>query len=164
MNRIAPLAIACLLVLSGCHKASDTDRADLSHAAAAPAPAVAATTSATPPTPQTALDHVTLEGKPVTVDGMSLQKYVFQPSPQPQVTVMLDKGDWSKEGALHVDMQNAMPWAVTLTVDVLGQKDGERLHATVGIPAGPPQTLVVPLHATSPRAMGMQVGPPMPYM
>jgi len=168
MNRIAPLAIACLLVLGGCHKTSDTDRADLSHAAAAPAP-VASTSAApspqTPPaTPQTSLDHVALDGKPVTVDGMSLQRYVFQPSPQPQVTVVLDKGDWSKEGSLRVDMQNAMAWAVTLNVDIDGVKAGEHLHASVGIPAGPPQTLVIPLHATSPRAMGMQVGPPMPYV
>ncbi|QNJ99927.1 beta-agarase [Dyella telluris] len=168
MNRIAPLAACCLLALSGCHKASDTDRADLSHAVAtASAPAAAAsnvTATPAPKTPQTSLDHVVLDGKPVTVDGMSLQRYVFQPSPQPQVTVMLDKGDWSKEGSLRVDMQNAMPWAVTLTVDIDGVKAGEHLHATVGIPAGPPQTLVIPLRATSPRDMGMQVGPPMPYV
>ena len=167
MNRIALLAIACLPVLAGCHKASDTDRADLSHAAASPAPAVsapAAPVAPTPEKPQTTLDHVVQDGKPVTVDGMSLQRYVFQPSPQPQVTVVLDKGDWAKEGSLRVDMQNAMQWAVTLTVDIDGVKEGEHLHATVGIPAGPPQTLVIPLHATSPRAMGMQAGPPMPYM
>jgi hypothetical protein len=168
MNRIVFLAIACLPALAGCHKASDTDRADLSHAAAKPAPA-ASTPAApepapAPPSPQTTLDHVVLDGKPVTVQGMSLQRYVFQPAAQPQVTVMLDKGDWSKEGSLRVDMQNAMQWAVTLTVDIDGAKPGEHLHTTVGIPAGPPQTLVIPLHATSPRAMGMQAGPPMPYM
>ena len=31
------------------------------------------------------------------------------------------------------------------------------------MPAGPAQTLVIPLQATSPRAQGMQVGPPMPF-
>lgn len=168
MNRIVFLAIACLPVLAGCHKASDTDRADLSHAAASPAPAAstpaAPVPAPAPASPQTTLDHVVLDGKPVTVQGMSLQRYVFQPAAQPQVTVMLDKGDWSKEGSLRVDMQNAMSWAVTLTVDIDGAKQGDHLHATVGIPAGPPQTLVIPLHATSPRAMGMQAAPPMPYM
>jgi hypothetical protein len=168
MNRIVFLAIACLPVLAGCHKASDTDRADLSHAAAKPAPAASApaapVATPAPPSPQTTLDHVVLDGKPVTVQGMSLQRYVFQPAAQPQVTVMLDKGDWSKEGSLRVDMQNAMQWAVTLTVDIDGAKQGEHLHTTVGIPAGAPQTLVIPLHATSPRAMGMQAAPPMPYM
>ena len=168
MNRIVFLAIACLPVLAGCHKASDTDRADLSHAAASPAPAASAPAAPVPtpapPSPQTTLDHVVLDGKPVTVQGMSLQRYVFQPAAQPQVTVMLDKGDWSKEGSLRVDMQNAMSWAVTLTVDIDGARQGDHLHATVGIPAGPPQTLVIPLHATSPRAMGMQAAPPMPYL
>lgn len=166
MNRIAPLAVVCVLALAGCHKASDTDRADLSHAHAAtatsaPPPAAA---SGNAPATQANLDNVTLDGKPVTIEGMSLQRYVFAPSPHPQVTVAIDKGDWSKEGSLRVDMQNAMQWAVTLNVDIDGAKEGERLHATLGIPAGPPQTLIIPLHATSPRAMGMQAGPPMPYM
>jgi len=93
MNRIAPLAVACLLALCGCHKASDTDRADLSHAAASPAPAASTPAAPAPQKPETTLDHVVLDGKPVTVEGMSLQRYVFQPSPQPQVTVVLDKGD-----------------------------------------------------------------------
>ena len=165
MRRTAPLVACCLLALAGCQKAADTDRADLSRVAATPlSTAKAQTTSA--PTTQTALAHVDRDGAPITVAGMSLQRYVFQPSPQPQLTVSLDKGewDWSKEGSLRVDMQNAMPWAVTLTVDIDGATDGQHLHATVGIPAGPPQTLVIPLHATSPRAMGMQAGPPMPYM
>ncbi|WP_243042717.1 beta-galactosidase [Dyella sedimenti] len=165
MNRIAPLALSCLLVLAGCHKASDTDRADLSKAAT-PVPAPQAQSPAAGPVTQTVLDHVQRDGAPVTVTGMSLQRYVFQPAAQPQVVVSLSQGewDWSKEGAMRVDVQNAMSWAVTLTVDIDGAKEGERLHATIGIPAGPPQTLVIPLHATSPRAMGMQVGPPMPYL
>ncbi|WP_130617411.1 beta-galactosidase [Dyella amyloliquefaciens] len=166
MRRIAPLAVCCLLALAGCQKAADTDRADLSRVAATPLPTTAKAPATTAPTTQTALDHVDRDGAPITVAGMSLQRYVFQPSPQPQLTVSLDKGewDWSKEGSLHVDMQNAMPWAITLTVDIDGAKEGQHLHATVGIPAGPPQTLIIPLHAASPRAMGMQAGPPMPYV
>ncbi|WP_267224702.1 beta-agarase [Dyella silvae] len=164
MKRIVPLALCCLLALTACHKASDTDRADLSRAAPAPTPA--SHSNPATPTTQTALDNVQRDGAPVTVSGMSLQRYVFQPSPQPQVVVSLSQGEWnwSKESALHVDMQNAMPWAVTLTVDIDGAKEGQHLHATVGVPPGPPQTLVIPLHATSPRDMGMQVGPPMPYV
>ncbi len=163
MRRIAPLALSCLLALAGCHKASDTDRADLSHVAAT-TPAIASHSTA--PTTQTALDHVEPVGAPVTVGGLSLQRYTFQPSPQPQLVVSLSQGewDWSREGALHVDMQNAMSWAVTLTVDIDGVGNGQHLHATIPVPAGPPATLVVPLHATSPRMMGMQAGPPMPYV
>lgn len=164
MSRIAPLAACCLLALAGCHKASDTDRADLSRVASTPTTSAKAQTSAAPTT-QTSLEQVKLDGAPVTVAGMSLQRYVFQPSLQPQVVVALSQGtwDWSKEGSLHVDMQNVMPWAVTLTVDIDGTQPGQHLHATVGLPPGPPQTLIVPLHATSPRLMGMQAGPPMPY-
>ncbi|MHA6205074.1 beta-agarase [Dyella soli] len=165
MNRIAPLALSCLFTLTACHKGKDTDQADLSRAAPAPARTTAVAAAARPAT-QTTLDQVEREGAPVTVTGLALQRYVFQPSPQPQLVVSLSQGewDWSKEGALHVDMQNAMAWAVTLTVDVDGAADGQHLHATVPVPAGAPATLVVPLHATSPRAMGMQAGPPMPYV
>lgn len=166
MRRIASLSLCCLLALAGCHKASDTDRADLSRVAAAAAATPARAAAPSAPATQTQLEQVKPDGAPVTVAGMSLQRYVFQPSPQPQVVVSMGQGewDWSREGSLHVDMQNAMPWAVTLTVDIDGAKEGQHLHATVGIPPGPPQTLIVPLHATSPRAMGMQAGPPMPYL
>ena len=165
MNRIVPLAVCCVLALAGCHKASDTDRADLSRAPSAPTPS-ANTHATSTPTTQTTLDQVQRDGTPVTVNGMSLQRYVFQPSAKPQLVVALSQGewDWSKEGALHVDVQNVMSWAVTLTVDIDGATEGQHLHATVGVPAGPPQTLVIPLHATSPRVMGMQAAPPMPYM
>ncbi len=169
MNRIAPIALSCLLALTACHKGSDTDQADLSRSVPTPAHTAVVAKAAVPttgtPVTQTALEQVERDGAPVTLAGMALQRYVFQPSPTPQLVVSLSQGewDWSKEGALHVDMQNAMPWAVTLTIDIDGATEGQHLHATVGVPAGPPQTLVVPLHATSPRAMGMQAGPPMPY-
>jgi len=165
MKRIAPLALSCLLALTACHKSGNTDQADLSRSAPTPAPAPAAVTvKSTTPTIETALNQVQRDGAPVTVEGMSLQRYTFEPSQQPQLVVTLSEGewDWSKEGALRVSVQNAMQWAVTLTVDIDGAAESQHLHATIGVPAGPPQTLVVPLHATSPRAMGMQAGPPMP--
>lgn len=96
--------------------------------------------------------------------GMPLQRYAFQPGGQPQIVITPAAGVWngSGQGALQIQVQNAMPWAVTLDVTIDGAA-GQRLHAQVGLPAGPARTLVIPLHATSPRAFGMQVGPPMPF-
>ena len=94
------------------------------------------------------------------VSGESLRRYTYEPSAQPHVRLM-PRQPWRGEGEWRVRVQNAMPWAVTLAVDIEGTS-GAHLRATVGLPAGPAQTLVVPLHATSPRAFGMQFGPPMP--
>jgi hypothetical protein len=96
--------------------------------------------------------------------GTPLGRYAFHPGSQPQIVITPAHGTWngSGQGALQVQVQNAMPWALTLVIDVDGGAAGQRLHAVVGLPAGPAQTLVIPLHATSPRAFGMQVGPPMP--
>ena len=96
--------------------------------------------------------------------GTALGRYAFQPSSQPQIVIAPATGawNWSGQGALHIQVQNAMPWAVTLDVDIDGSA-GQHLHAAVGLPAGPAQTLVIPLQATSARAFGMQVGPPMPF-
>jgi len=98
-------------------------------------------------------------------DGVAQQRYAFQPAAQPQIVIAPAHGmwDWSGQGELHVRVQNAMPWAVTLTIDIDGADASQHLHADVGLPAGPAQMLVLPLHATSPRAFGMQVGPPMPF-
>jgi hypothetical protein len=98
-------------------------------------------------------------------DGVEQAAFVFQPAPQPTVTLAPASGswDWSVANAMRLRVQNGMPWMVTLVVEVDDTKQG-RLRATVGIPAGPPQTLVLPLAATSPRAFGMQVGPPMPFV
>lgn len=95
-------------------------------------------------------------------DGETLRRYTFEPAAQPQLTLMPPAGALDAAGELRLRVQNAMPWAVTLVVDVEGGR-GERLHAAVGLPAGPAQTLVLPLHATSPRVFGMQAGPPMPF-
>lgn len=111
------------------------------------------------------LDHVQrIGGTERAGDGVAQQRYAFQPAAQPQVVIAPASGawDWSGQGELRLRVQNAMPWAVTLMVEIDGVAD-QRLQATVGVPAGPAQTLVVPLQATSPRGEGMQVGPPMPF-
>jgi hypothetical protein len=97
--------------------------------------------------------------------GTALQRYAFQPSAQPQLVIAPANGvwNWTGQGALQIEVQNAMAWAVTLVVDIDGAVPNQHLHAMVGLPAGPAQTLIVPLHATSPRSFGMQVGPPMPF-
>jgi hypothetical protein len=97
-------------------------------------------------------------------DGGEQVAATFRPAIQPTIGLMPASGswDWSTKGELRLRVQNGMPWALTLVVDIADAKQG-RLHTVVGIPPGPPQTLVVPLAATSPRAFGMQAGPPMPF-
>jgi hypothetical protein len=111
------------------------------------------------------LDHVQRVGAVEHAsDGVAQQRYAFQPASHPQIVLAPASGawDWSGQGELRLHVQNAMPWAVTLTVEIDGATE-QRLQATVGVPAGPAQTLVIPLHATSPRDQGMQAGPPMPF-
>jgi hypothetical protein len=126
------------------------------HAAAMPAIDLSADT------PAVRLEHVQRGAAQRLPDGETLRRYTFEPAARPQVTLAPAAGALDPAGELRLRVQNAMPWAVTLEVDVEGS-GGAYLHATVGLPAGPPQTLVLPLHATSPRAFGMQAGPPMPY-
>ena len=98
-------------------------------------------------------------------DGAKQQRYTFQPATQPQVVVMPAQGvwNWQGQGELHLRVQNAMPWAVTLVVDIDGADTKQHLHTVVGLPAGPAQTLVVPLRAVSPLTFGMQAGPTRPF-
>ncbi|WP_345783609.1 beta-agarase [Fulvimonas sp. R45] len=98
-------------------------------------------------------------------DGVAQRRYTFQPAAQPQIAVTPAQAgwDWRGQGELRLRVQNAMPWALTLVVDIDGADAKSHLHAVVGLPAGPAQTLVVPLHATSPLVFGMQAGPPMPF-
>ena len=98
-------------------------------------------------------------------DGVAQRRYTFQPGARPQLVLSPVRGswDWSRRGEWHLRVQNAMPWAVTLQVTIEGAAGGQALHATVGLPAGPAQTLVVPLRAVSPREAGMQAPPPMPF-
>ena len=94
--------------------------------------------------------------------GETLRRYAFEPAARPVLELSPAGDALDTAGELRLRVQNAMPWAVTLVVEVEG-RDGGHLQATVGLPAGPVQTLVLPLHATSPRAFGMQAGPPMPF-
>lgn len=149
MNRRASIWL-CLCCLSACHTASAPAVADL-----AGPDAIA----------QVALDRVQRTGAVEhAADGVAQQRYAFQPATHPQIVLTPARGawDWSKQGELHLRVQNAMTWAVTLTVDI-DDAAGQHLQAILGVPAGPAQTLVIPLHATSPRGQGMQVGLPMPF-
>lgn len=114
---------------------------------------------------QIQLDHVQRVGQMEhDVRGTPLQRYAFQPSSQPQLVVAPRAGAWSLlgQGALQIPLQNAMPWAITLDVDI-DDSNGGHLHTVLGLPPGPEQTVIIPLHATSPRTLGMQAGPPMPF-
>ena len=150
MKRLVAICM-CLAVLAGCH--------------ATDAPALPDLASASPD-PQVSLDQVLRTGTVEHAsDGVAQRRYVFQAGAHPQIvlTPAHDAWDWSAKGELRIHVQNAMPWAVTLRVEIDSATAGEHLQATVGVPAGPAQTLVIPLQATSPRAQGMQVGPPMPF-
>ena len=95
--------------------------------------------------------------------GEELVAVTFKPASKPSLVLAPMQGVWAwpVNGTMRLRVQNGMPWPVTLMVDVAS---GEKhLTATVGLPPGPPQTLSVSLAATSPRAFGMQVGPPMPF-
>ena len=95
-------------------------------------------------------------------DGSDLVAVTFQPSPSPSLVIAPKQGTWAwpANGAMRLRVQNGMPWPVTLIVDIASS--GKHTTTTVGVPPGPPQTLSVSLKPTSPRAFGMQVGPPMP--
>lgn len=95
--------------------------------------------------------------------GEVLRRFSFTASPQPGLRLSPQKGDWdwSQQGAMSLRLQNAMDWAMTLNVRI-ESRDGQALFARIALPAGPAQTLLVPLTPTSPRASGMRAGPPMP--
>jgi len=146
----------CLFGLSACHATAAPGVLDLAGSATAISDAAIHLT----------LDHVQRVGAVEHAsDGVAQQRYAFQSTAHPQIVITPASGawDWSAQGELRLRVQNAMPWAVTLNLEIDGMAAGQQLQATVGLPAGPAQTLVVPLHATSPRAFGMQAGPPMPF-
>ncbi|QWT20112.1 hypothetical protein KPL74_20505 [Bacillus sp. NP157] len=138
----------CLLLAgigSGAHAAS----VDIVH----PSPAVRVTPAGT------TLDPTVRKA----ADGSELVAVTYTPSASPSLAMAPASGSWAwpANGTLRLRVQNGMPWPVTLIVDVASGQ--QHLKATVGLPPGPPQILSVPLTATSPRAFGMQVGPPMPF-
>ena len=98
-----------------------------------------------------------------TPEGEVLRRFTFTAAKQPSLRLSPQKGDWdwSQQGAMSLRLQNAMDWALTLHVRI-ESRDGKALYSRIALPAGPAQTLLVPLTATSPLARGMRAGPPMP--
>ena len=102
-------------------------------------------------------------GEP-TPQGEVLRRVTFHPAAQPSVKLTPQGGswDWSQQTQMSLRVQNAMDWALTLDV-LIESTDGQRLSARIALPAGPAQTLLIPLQATSPRDHGMRAGVPMPW-
>ncbi|MFC0666685.1 beta-agarase [Azotobacter chroococcum] len=107
------------------------------------------------------LPELTAEG---VAGGELLRRVTFNPQEGPSLRLTPQQGswDWSSTGAVSLRIQNAMDWALTLQVSI-ESADGKFLKTLVALPAGPAQTLVLPLHASSPRAQGMRAAPPMPW-
>ncbi|MGY3173973.1 hypothetical protein ACVWYU_003376 [Pseudomonas sp. TE12234] len=98
-----------------------------------------------------------------TAEGEVLRRVTFNPVARPTLRLSPQNGawDWSQSGFMSLRVQNAMDWALTLYV-AIQSNDGKTLVSRVDLPAGPAQTLLVPLQPTSPLSMGMKAGPPMP--
>lgn len=98
-----------------------------------------------------------------TAEGEVLRRFTFSAAEHPSLRLSPQAGDWnwSQQTAMSLRLQNAMDWAVTLDVRI-ESRDGKALHSRIDLPAGPAQTLLVPLSAISPGAQGMRAGPPMP--
>lgn len=108
------------------------------------------------------LPELTAESTP---EGEILRRLTFNPAQQPSLRLTPQQGswDWSTAGAVSLRIQNAMDWALTLQVSI-ESADGKVLHGSIALPAGPAQTLLLPLHAVSPQTQGMRAGPPMPWV
>ena len=93
-----------------------------------------------------------------------LRRITFNPAERPSLRLAPAAGnwDWTQHQAIDLRVQNAMDWALTLEVRI-ESADGASLHSRIALPAGPAQTLLVPLHATSPRDQGMRAGVSMPW-
>ena len=98
-----------------------------------------------------------------TPEGEVLRRVIFNPAQAPSLRMTPQTGvwDWSQSGMMTLRIQNAMNWALTLDVTVQSS-DGKILTSRIDLPAGPAQTLLLPLQANSPRSQGMRAGPPMP--
>src|SRR5690606_7327425 len=100
-----------------------------------------------------------------TAEGEVLRRVVFNPVARPTLRLSPQSGawDWSAGQALTLRLQSAMDWALTVDVTVQSS-DGRTLTSRVDLPAGPAQTVMVPLKARSPLSQGMRAGPPMPWV
>lgn len=99
-----------------------------------------------------------------TAEGEVLRRVIFNPVAKPSLRLTPQNGvwDWSADSAMTLRVQSAMDWALTLYVQIQSS-DGKTLNSRIDLPAGPAQTLIVPLQASSPLSQGMRVGPPMPW-
>ncbi|MDD1017194.1 beta-agarase [Pseudomonas rubra] len=100
-----------------------------------------------------------------TAEGEVLRRVVFNPVQQPKLRMTPQSGawDWSSATAMTLRLQSAMDWALTVDVTVQSS-DGKTLTSRIDLPAGPAQTVYVPLKASSPLSQGMRAGPPMPWV
>jgi hypothetical protein len=98
-----------------------------------------------------------------TPEGEVLRRVTFNPMARPTLRLTPQTGawDWSQSGMMTLRLQSAMDWAVTVYVQIQSN-DGRTLVSRVDLPAGPAQTLLVPLVASTPLSQGMKAGPPMP--
>ncbi len=98
-----------------------------------------------------------------TAEGEVLRRVTFNPAAQPNLRLTPQSGawDWSQSGVMSLRIQSAMNWALTLYVKIQSN-DGKTLVSRIDLPAGPAQTLLVPLTPSSPLSQGMKAGPPMP--
>ncbi|MBK5530110.1 beta-galactosidase [Pseudomonas sp. TH06] len=98
-----------------------------------------------------------------TPEGEVLRRVTFNPVARPTLRLTPQTGawDWSQSGMMSLRLQSAMNWAVTVYVQIQSN-NGQTLTSRVDLPAGPAQTLLVPLVATTPLSQGMKAGPPMP--
>ncbi|AYF85753.1 beta-agarase [Pseudomonas sp. DY-1] len=107
------------------------------------------------------LPSVTAE---TTANGEVLRRLTFNAAEKPSLRLTPQSGtwDWTKAEAMSLRIQSAQDWAITLDV-AIESTDGKVLTTQVALPAGPAQTLLVPLSATSPNAHGMRAAPPVPW-
>jgi hypothetical protein len=99
-----------------------------------------------------------------TAEGEVLRRVIFNPVAAPAIVLKPQSGtwDWSANSAMTLRLQSAQDWAQTFFL-TLRSADGKTLTSRVDVPAGPAQTLVIPLKAQSPGSQGMRAGPPMPW-
>ncbi|MFZ6045481.1 beta-galactosidase [Pseudomonas sp. CR3202] len=147
-----PLALAILLGMSGIPLAA---QAETLFNFVRPLDAVQVTTQ------DASLPSVTAE---TTANGEILRRLTFNAAEKPSLRLTPQAGswDWSKAEAMSLRIQSAQDWAITLDV-AIESTDGKVLTTQVALPAGPAQTLLVPLAATSPNAHGMRAAPPVPW-
>ncbi|AGI23337.1 hypothetical protein H681_07305 [Pseudomonas sp. ATCC 13867] len=99
-----------------------------------------------------------------TPEGEILRRVSFSPAPRPTLSLAPANGswDWSQADSMSLRIQNGMDWAITLEVAIEGVAGAPGLHASIALPPGPAQTLLIPLRGTAPEDFGMRAGVPMP--